>query len=132
MVRGCIRMLRIPFEWLEFGFDCFESLSNGQNLHTNSQNPVRTFRFWIGMLRTSFEWLEFGFKLFKSFLNGIGMLESLSNGQNLHSNASNPFQTVTISIQMLRLPFQWLEIAFECFKSLLNGQNLVSNTSNPF
>ena len=40
----CIRMLRIPFKclalafetflsWLEFGFECIESLSNSSNLH---------------------------------------------------------------------------------------------------
>ena len=61
--------------------------------------------------------------------------ESLSNGSNLHSNASNPFQMVRISIRMLRIPFEymiqisiripleWFEFALECFESILNGYN---------
>ena len=36
MVIICIRMLRIPFEWFEFGFECFESLSSGSNLDSNA------------------------------------------------------------------------------------------------
>ena len=32
---------------------------------------------------------------------------------------------------MVRVPFQWFELAFECFKSCLNGSNLHSNGSNP-
>ena len=31
-------MLRIPVEWLEFEFECFESLSNGSNLHSNASS----------------------------------------------------------------------------------------------
>ena len=29
-------MLRIPFKSFEFGFECFESLSNGLNLQSNA------------------------------------------------------------------------------------------------
>ena len=29
LVEICIRMLRIPLEWFEFAFECFESHSNG-------------------------------------------------------------------------------------------------------
>ena len=39
MFRIWIRMLRIPFEWFEFGFKCFESLSNVSNLNSNASNP---------------------------------------------------------------------------------------------
>jgi len=33
---------------------------------------------------------------------------------------------------MLRLSFEWFELAFEYFDSRLKGSNLHSNTSNPF
>ena len=74
------------------------------------------------MLRIPFELLEFAFEAF----------ESLSNGSNLHSNASNPFRMVRICIRMLRIPFKWFEFAFECFESLSNGSNLHLNGSNLF
>ena len=48
-----------------------------------------------------------------------------------HSNASNPFRMVGIGIRMLRIPFEWLELAFECFESQSNGRNWHSNASNP-
>ena len=67
------------------------------------------------MLRIPFEWLEFAFQRF----------ESLSNGSNLHSNASNIFRMVRICIRMLQIPFEWLEFELECFE-------LVSNSSIPF
>ena len=83
-------MLPIPFEWFEFAFECFESLSNGLNLHLNASlngynlhsndlNPFRMVRICIPMLQIPFECFEFAFECF----------ESLSNGFNLHSNASN-------------------------------------------
>ena len=72
MVRICIRMLQIPFEGFDFGFECFKSLSN-------DSNPFRMVRIFIQMLRILFEWLELGFECFKS----------LSNGSNLHSNAND-------------------------------------------
>ena len=50
----------------------------------------------------------------------------------MHSNASNPFRVVLISIRMLRIPFEWLEFAVECFISLSSGSNLHSNLSYPF
>ena len=114
MVRICIRMRRIAFEWLE----CFEFCSNGVN--------------FIGMHWISFEWLEFAFECF----------DSHSNSLNLHSNASNPFPMVRISIWMLwisfEVAFEWLEslfnvkIAFKCFETRSNGSNLHLNASNPF
>ena len=134
MVRICIRMLRIPFEWFEFAFECFESLSKGSNLHSNASNPFRIVRIcirmllitgmvriWIRTLRIPFEWFEFAFEHF----------ESLSIGLNLHWNASNPFRMFRICIRMLRIPFVRLEFAFERFESLLNVSNLHSNASNP-
>ena len=57
-------MLRIPFEWLEFAFECFEFLSSGSNLHSNALSK-----------------LEIAFECFKSCLKD----------SNLHLNASNPF-----------------------------------------
>ena len=59
------------------------------------------------MLRIPFEWLEFAFE----------RVESLSNGSNLHSNASNSFR-------MLRIPFEWLGFELECFELLSNASNL--------
>ena len=39
MFRNFIRLLRIAFKWVEFGFECFESFSNGSNLDLNALNP---------------------------------------------------------------------------------------------
>ena len=72
-------MLRIPFEWLEFAFECFGSLSSGSNLHSNASNPFRMVRICIRMLRIPLECFKFAFECF----------ESLSNGSNLHSNAND-------------------------------------------
>ena len=58
--------------------------------------------------------------------------ESILNGSNLHSNASNPFRVVKICIWMLKTLFEWFEFAFECFESLSNRSNLDSNATNPF
>ena len=111
-------MRRIPFEWLEFAFECFEFGSNGLTLHLNV--PIL------------FEWLVFAFKCFK-----FG-----SNGSNLHSNASNFFRIVTICILMFRFSLESFEFAFEllepfeyafkCFQSRSKCSNLHLNTSNPF
>ena len=84
-------------------FECFESLSNRSNLHSNASNPFQMVRISIRMLRIPFEWLEFPFECFKS----------LSNGWNLHSNASNPFRVVLFSIRMLSVPFECFEFAFK-------------------
>ena len=67
-----IRMVRIPFEWFEFSFDCFEfrsNCSNCSNLHSNGLNLQ-------GIGRILFECFEFAFDYF----------ESRSNASNLHSN----------------------------------------------
>ena len=58
MVQICIRMFQIWFQWLVFGFECFESISNGLNLDSNASNPFR-------ILRVPFEWLDFGFECFE-------------------------------------------------------------------
>ena len=71
------------------------------------------------MLLIPFELFEFAFKCF----------ESLSNGSNLDSIASNSFRMVRICIRMLRIPFERLEFAFECFDSRLKGSNVHSNDS---
>ena len=65
------------------------------------------------MLRISFEWFEFAFECF----------ESLSNGSNLHSNASNPFRMVKICIRTLRILLKGFLFAFECFQFGLNASD---------
>ena len=82
MVRICFRIIRIPFERFEFGFEYFESISN-----------------YYRMLQIPFEKFEFAFVCFKPH----------SNGSNLHSNASNPFQMGRI------------EFALECVEFGSNG-----------
>ena len=81
-------MVLISLEWLEFAFECFESLSKGSNVHSNASNLVRMVRICTRMLRIPFEWFEFAFECFKS----------LSSALNLDSNASNPFRMVRICI----------------------------------
>ena len=39
MVQFFTRMLRIPFEKFEIGFESFESVSNDSNLESNASNP---------------------------------------------------------------------------------------------
>ena len=114
MVRICIWMLQIPFEWFEFSFECFESLSNGSTFHWNASNSFGVVWISIQIPRISFE-----------------CFVSLSNGSNLHSNASNPFRLVRICIRMLWIPFVGLEFAFKRFESRSNVSNLHSNASNP-
>ena len=63
-------MLRIPFEWLELAFECFESRSNGWNWHSNASNPNRMVGIGIRMLRIPIEWLELAFEYFESRSNG--------------------------------------------------------------
>ena len=76
MVRPCIQMFRIPFEQLEFIFECFQSLLIVSNLDFNTSNPIQMIRICIRTLRMPFERLEFAFKCF----------EFGSNCHNLHSN----------------------------------------------
>ena len=122
MVWICIQMLRISFERFEFciwilrifirmlqiWLECFESLSNVWNLHSNASNPF--WMVWIGirMLRIPFEWFEFAFECFQSIFKVL----------NLHSNGSNLFRRVRICIRMFRIPFEWFEFALEFFKSI--------------
>ena len=56
-------MMPIPFQWLEFAFECFESLSNGSNLILNATNPSRMVGIWIRMFRIPFESFEFAFEM---------------------------------------------------------------------
>ena len=105
-VQICIRIFRIPSEWFEFAFECFESLLNGSNLHFNASNSFQTVRICIRMIWISFEWFEFAFEWF----------ESISNGSNLHSNASNasnPFRIYRICFWVVRIPFERFEFLFE-------------------
>ena len=80
-------MLRIPFMCFEFGFECFESLSNlhsnGLNLDSDASNPFQMVRTWIRMVRIPFGWFEFGLEC-----------PLILNGYNLHLNALNPFRMV--------------------------------------
>ena len=89
MVLICIRMLGIPFERFEFAFECFESLLNGSNLHSNASNPFPMVRISIRKFRIAFECFD-------------------------------PFRIVRICIQMVRIPFELFEFAFDCFESLSN------------
>ena len=58
-------MCQIPFEWLEFAFQCVESHSKSSNLHSNILSPFQMVQIWIQMLRIYFEWLEFAFECFE-------------------------------------------------------------------
>ena len=97
-----IRMLWTPFEWFEFGIECFEFLLNSLNLHSNAFWIVRS---WIWMCGIWFEWLEFAFE----FL----------------SNASNSFRMLRISFecfkQLLNAGFKCFKLAFESIECLSNG-----------
>ena len=70
----------------EMSFKCFESLSSGSNLDSNSLNPFPMVLIWIRLLRIPFE-------CFESLSNGSNLN---SNGSNLNSNASNPFRMLRI------------------------------------
>ena len=96
-------MVRIPFQWLENAFECFESFSNGWNLHFNASHP--------------FQMLQFKFETFQY-------------RSDLHLNALNPFRMV--SIRMLQILFEWFEFGFERLESLFNSSDLHLNASNPF
>ena len=113
-LRIWIRMLQIPFEWLEFAFIW------------NALNP---FRIWIRMVKIAFESLKFGSNLYSNGSNldsngcriRIWMVKIASNPpfsmlKCMHLNASNPFQVVRICVRMM----EW------------NGSNLYSNASNLF
>ena len=81
MFRICIQMVRITFEGFEFAFDCFESRSNGSNLHSNEfslESPSNGSHLHY-IARILYECFEFAFDYF----------ESRSNASNLHSNGSN-------------------------------------------
>ena len=62
-------MLKISFEGFKFGFECFESLSNGSKLDMNASHPFRVDRICIRLLRIRFEWLELAFDCFESLSN---------------------------------------------------------------
>ena len=87
------------------------------------------------MPRIPFESLEIGFERLESISNGLN-LESKASVPfellKLHSNASNPFRMVRICIRIPRIPFERFEIGFESFESLSNDSNLHWNGSNPF
>ena len=117
MVRTCIRMLRIPFEGLEFAFERFESHSNVSNLYSNASNPVRMVRICIRTLRIPFLGLEIAFERFESFEFTFECFVSHSNGSNLHLNTSNSFRMYRICFQLVGIPFEWFKFH--------------SNSSNP-
>ena len=68
-------------------------------------------RIWIWTLQIPIEWFEFAFQCF----------ESISNGSNFNSYASNPFRIVRICSGMLRISFEWLEFELEYFEYLSSG-----------
>ena len=135
MVGIGIWMPRIPFEWLEFAFEFFESCLNGWNLHPNDLNPVQMVGIGIWVLRILLKWLELAFECF----------ESHSNGWNLHSGASNPIPMVRIPVGMLgiaiqvlpirfewllRIPVKWFKLCLNASKWFLTAWNLNSNAWN--
>ena len=131
-----IRMVRISFERLEFAAsNPVRMRSNGLNLHSNASNPVRMVQICFRIRQIPFEWFEFAFECVESRSNGLKVLlngsNPASNGLNLHLNPSNPVRIVGIGIRMSRIPFEWLDLAFECFESRSNGSNFDLNASNP-
>ena len=87
--------------------------------------------FCIQMVRISFEWFKLAFGIpFKWWEFAFEWLESLLNGSNLHSNASNVVRMIRICILMLRTSFERLEFAFEWLESHFNCWNLHSNCLN--
>ena len=103
----CVQMLWIPFKWLEFALKRLK--------------PIRMVLICIQIFRILFEWFKFAFEWF----------EFLSNGSNLHWNASNPFLKVQICIRMLRIPFDCSNLHSNA-SNPFDGSNLHSNASNPF
>ena len=97
-----LRIRQIPFEWLEFGVECFESRSNSSNLHLNSWN-LHSIALNL-FCKFAFEYFEFHLQ-----------------GSNLPWNALNPFRMVRICIRILRGLFEWFQFGFEWFESLFNG-----------
>ena len=88
MVSICIGMLRIPFEWLEFAFECFKSLSNGSNLNSNASNLFRMAQICIRMLRNPFEWFEFAFECFESLSYVSNLIDFLGIFKNREGRAT--------------------------------------------
>ena len=72
-------MAGILVKLLEFSFDCFESGSNGLNMHSIAYKLIRVVRIWF---------------------------ESLSKGSNFHLIVSNVVQMFRINIGMVRIPFE--------------------------
>ena len=142
MVRICILVFRILFEWFKFSFEWIPF--EWSELDLNASNPFGMIKIWIRMLRIGirllwmpvewydcirmlripFEWFEFTFKINASnpfWMVRIGF-ESFESLSNLHSNAFNAFKVVRnciqmfpICIRMLWMPVEWLNFAFECF-----------------
>ena len=162
MVRICIRMLRIAFEWLEFvhkffgwlsmvrfSFRMHRILSNALNLdsklESNSSNPSRV-QIWIRILWLLFKlhsnasnliwsvwiWIRMLWIPFKGLEFAFEHFEILSNSLNLHSNTSNLFQMLRICIWTLQNPFEWIKFALKTSNLFWNVSNLHSNASNSF
>ena len=74
MLRMSFQGFEFVFEWLEVTFDCFDSLSKGLYLHSNT---FRIVRHSIRMLQIPFEWVEFEFE---SFELAFKCLECALNG----------------------------------------------------
>ena len=97
------------------------------------------------MVRIPLECFEFAFEWLESLSNGsnlhsiasnlVRMIRiwnrtvgtSLSIGSNLDSMVSNLVQTVRICIRMVKITFEWFEFAFDCFESRSNASNLNLN-----
>ena len=85
-----ILILRMPFNWLELAFECFECCSNGWNWHLNASNPVQMVEIGIRMLRIPF----YCYNWHSNATNLIRLVQI---------SGSNPIQMVEICIRMLRM-----------------------------
>ena len=112
ITRICIRMVWMPFQWLEF---VFKSLKSFESL-SNASNPFQMVRIWIRMLSIGIRMLWIPFELMLKF--AFYCFESRLKGLNLHSYVSNFVRMVRIFIRIIQIPFR---IGFECFESLSNG-----------
>ena len=130
MGRNCTRLLRILFEWLEFAFECFQSLAKGSNLYSTLSNPFpmvriciqmhfQMVRIFIPILPISFECLELAVECF----------ESLSIGKICIRMLGIAFESLEFAFQCFKFYLEWFDVAFECLEFLLildsNASNLV-------
>ena len=125
MVQIYNRMLRITFEWLEFGFECFESLSNGSNLHSNASK-------WLEWLDFPFESLSNGFKYkFEPFESDLKHSNAKSNHSHQIRNIQMQIQTICMGVKpfesdskhSIQIQIPIIRKVFEAFESKFDALN---------